>query len=127
MEGMNDDEQAIRALVQTWMDATRRGDIESVLDLMTDDIVFMTPGREPFGKQEFREQSAGMRDVRMDGEAEVREIQVIGDWAWIRNHIDVSMTPPNSEPIKRSGYTLSVLRKGGDGRWLLARDANLVS
>jgi uncharacterized protein (TIGR02246 family) len=124
---MSEDERAIRALVQTWMDATRSGDIETVLDLMTDDIVFMTPGREPFGKQEFREQSVGMKGVEIDGRVEVLEVQVIGGWAWIRNHIDITMTPPNSEPIRRSGYTLSILHKGRDGRWRLARDANLVS
>jgi ketosteroid isomerase-like protein len=32
---MSDDEQAIRKVVGTWMDATRRGDVETVLDLMT--------------------------------------------------------------------------------------------
>jgi hypothetical protein len=31
------------------------------------------------------------------------------------------------EPLlKRSGHTLSILRKQPDGRWLLARDANLM-
>ena len=24
---------------------------------------------------------------------EVREIRVLGDWAWVRNHIDVTVTP----------------------------------
>jgi ketosteroid isomerase-like protein len=26
----------------------------------------------------------------------------------------------------RAGYTLTILRKEADGRWVLARDANLV-
>jgi ketosteroid isomerase-like protein len=29
--------------------------------------------------------------------------------------------------MHRAGYTLSILKKGGDGKWRLARDANLVS
>jgi uncharacterized protein (TIGR02246 family) len=124
---MSDDEQAIRDLVQTWMDATRRGDIDAVLELMTDDIVFMTPGSEPFGKEEFRERSAGMTGVQMDGLSEIREIRVLGDWAFIRNHIDLTAIPAGGEPIRRSGYTLSILQKGADGRWRLARDANLVN
>ena len=124
---MNDDEQAIRDVVDTWMNATRGGDIGTVLDLMTDDIVFMTPGREPFGKQEFREQSVGLVGVKIDGRAEIRELQVIGDQAWIRNHIELTMTPAGGEPRRRSGYTLTILRKGADGRWRLFRDANLVS
>jgi ketosteroid isomerase-like protein len=57
----------------------------------------------------------------------VQEIEVAGDWAWIRNRIEVAMTPPGGETARRSGYTLTILKKGGDGRWRLFRDANLVS
>ena len=64
----------------------------------------------------------------MDGQAEVREIRVLGDWAWVRNHIDLTITPAaGGEPVRRSGYTLSILTRGADGQWRLTRDANLVS
>ena len=125
---MSDDEQAIREMVETWMSASKAGDIETVLDLMTDDIVFMVPGREPFGKEEFRAQSKAMSGVQLDGRADIREVRVLGDWAWIRNHIDLTVTPRNGgQPMRRNGYTLSVLQKCADGRWRLARDANLVT
>jgi uncharacterized protein (TIGR02246 family) len=124
---MGDDERAIRELIDNWMEASRLGDTETVLRLMTDDIVFMTPGREPFGKEEFRAASETMRGVEMDGRAEIREIRILGDWAWIRNHIDLTVTPPSGDPVHRSGYTLSILQRGTDGRWRLARDANLVT
>jgi uncharacterized protein (TIGR02246 family) len=51
---MTQDERAIRELVDSWMKASKAGDLATVLDLMTDDVVFMVPGREPFGKEEFR-------------------------------------------------------------------------
>ena len=125
---MSEDERAIREVVETWMDATRRGDIDRVLDLMTDDVLFMTPGREPFGKAEFKENSEALSDARVDGRAEVREVEVLGDRAWIRNHIEVTMTPPGgTDPVRRSGYTLTILKRCDDGRWRLFRDANLVS
>ena|SRR6266542_4493696 len=124
---MTEDERAIRELIDTWMDAIRADDLATVLDLMTDDVVFMTPGREPFGKDEFRATSEAMRGAKVDGAAEVRELRVVGDWAWIRNHLDLEITPPDGELARRSGYTLTILHKGGDGRWRLARDANLVS
>ena len=89
---MTDDERAIRELVETWMEASRRGDTATVLDLMTDDVLFTTTGREAFGKNAFREQSEAMGDVQMDGRAEVREIEVLGEWAWVRNHIDLTVT-----------------------------------
>ena len=50
---MSDDERAIRELVAAWMAATKAGDHDRVLSLMTDDVVFMVPGREPFGREAF--------------------------------------------------------------------------
>ena len=47
---MTDDEQAIRELVATWMAASKAGDLDTVLSLMADDVIFMATGREPFGK-----------------------------------------------------------------------------
>jgi uncharacterized protein (TIGR02246 family) len=124
---MTDDESAIRELVATWMRASEAGDVNTVLSLMTDDVVFMVPGREPFGKKAFTAQSGAMTDMRMQGTNEIREIKVLGDWAYIRNFIQVTMTPPGGEPVRRAGYTLSILRKEADGRWRLARDANLLT
>jgi uncharacterized protein (TIGR02246 family) len=123
---MTDDERAIRELVEEWMAASKAGDTKAVLELMTDDVVFMVPGREPFGKEEFRATSEGMRDFRMEGRADVEEVRVLGNSAWIRNHIEVEITPPDGETMSRSGYTLTILEKGRDGRWRLSRDANLV-
>jgi ketosteroid isomerase-like protein len=37
------------------------------------------------------------------------------------------MTPPGGKPVRRAGYTLTILRKEPDGRWRLARDANLLA
>ena len=124
---MSDDEQAIRDLVGQWMAASRAGDTAAVLELMDDDVLFMVPGRAPFGKQEFAAQSAAMKDVRIDGASEVLEVEVLGDRAWIRNRIEIAITPPGGQPKRHAGYTLTILRKGGDGRWRLSRDANLVT
>ena len=127
-ESDHDDERAIHDLVDTWMAASRDGDLETVLGLMTDDVVFMVPGREPFGKKEFAAASQSMKDVRVDGRSEIRELHVLGDWAYLRNYLEVTMTPPDgSEPMRRAGYTLTILKRNTDGRWLVARDANLMT
>jgi uncharacterized protein (TIGR02246 family) len=123
---MTDDERAIRDLVDTWMAASKSGDVDTVLDLMTDDVVFMVPGREPFGKAEFAAASKDMKDVRMEGGSDIRELRVLGDWAYMRNYIEVAVTPPGGTPMRRSGYTLTILRKE-QGQWRLARDANLLT
>jgi len=124
---MTDDERAIRELVETWMRASKAGDTATVLDLMTDDVVFMTIGQEPFGKEHFRDSSESMRGIDIDGQAETLEVEVLGDTAWIRNRLEMVMTPEGGEPMRRSGYTLTILKKGGDGRWRLFRDANLLT
>jgi uncharacterized protein (TIGR02246 family) len=125
MTDESDDEAAIRTLVETWMAASKAGDVATVLDLMTDDVVFMVPGREPFGKQAFVAASDAMKNMRIDGNAEIRELKVLGDWAYMRNHLEMTITPERGAPVKRSGWTLTILRKK-DGRWRLARDANLL-
>jgi uncharacterized protein (TIGR02246 family) len=124
---MTDDETAIRNLVTTWMQASEAGDIDTVLRLMADDVIFMVPGREPFGKTEFRAMSQAMKETRMQGRSEIRELKILGDWAYLRNYLEVTMTPPDARPMRRTGYTLTLLRKEADGRWRLTRDANLLS
>jgi len=73
---MSSDEQAIRQLVERWMAASRRGDTAAVLDLMADDVVFMVPGKPPFGREEFAAASAQMQDLAMDGKSEIQEMQI---------------------------------------------------
>ncbi|HEY3637500.1 MAG TPA: SgcJ/EcaC family oxidoreductase [Rhizomicrobium sp.] len=123
---MTDDKRAIETLVATWMEASIAGDTETVLGLMADDVIFMVPGRDPFGKDEFRAASEAMKGVRMEGTCDIKEIEILGDRAFLRSFIDVNFTPVGGDTMRRSGYTLSILRKEADGRWLLLRDANLV-
>ena len=124
---MTDDERAIRDVVDTWLAASKAGDLQTVLSLMTDDVVFMVPGRRPFGKEAFAAASQGMQNVSMEGTSDIHELQVLEDWAYLRNYIEMVVTPPNGAPVRRSGYTLTILRKESDGRWRLARDANLMT
>lgn len=124
---MSDDEQAIRAVVDTWLAASQAGDTATVLSLMTDDVVFTVPGREPFGKEMFAAASEGLKEMRMEGTSEIVELQILGQWAFIRNHIRIAITPPGGTVQRRSGYTLTLLRKEADGKWRLARDANMVT
>jgi uncharacterized protein (TIGR02246 family) len=123
---MSDDVRAIRNLMERWMKASKAGDTASVLNMMTDDVIFMTCGRDPFGKEEFAANSTAMKDVRIDGTTDVKEVAVVGDWAWARTHLFVTVTMPDGKEVRRSGYTLSIFTKDMDGRWLIARDANLL-
>ena len=124
------DEQEIRDLVSAWMDATKAGEIEKVLSLMSDDVVFLTPGQPPMRKAGFAAAAraqAGKDAPKSDGTSEIQEITVVGDWAYMWTKLTVVVTPPGGGPsITRAGHTLSVLKKHR-GKWLLARDANMLT
>ncbi|HWB44639.1 MAG TPA: SgcJ/EcaC family oxidoreductase [Hyphomicrobiaceae bacterium] len=124
---MDEDERAIRALIAGWMAAIKAGDTAKVLGLMTEDVVFMVPGHAPFGKAEFAAAAQAMQGARIEGRSDIRELKVLGDWAFVRAYLEVEMTPPGGAAQRRTGHTLTLLRKQPDGRWLLARDANLLT
>jgi len=127
---MRTDEDEIRELVAAWMAATKAGDIERVLSLMADDAVFLVPGQLPMGKATFAAaaKAQSVQDApKFDGTSEIQEIKVLGDWAFMWTKLSVVVTPPGGAPsTARTGHTLSILKKE-DGRWLLARDANMLS
>jgi uncharacterized protein (TIGR02246 family) len=66
---MTDDERAIRQVVDMWMAASKTGDLEIVLSLMTNDVVFMVPGQEPFGKEAFAAASKAQEACRSRAQA----------------------------------------------------------
>lgn len=127
---MSRDEQEIRQLVTTWMEASKAGDTDTVLSLMADDVVFLTAARPPMiGKAAFAAAMlppAGDAAPKVDGHSEIQEVKVLGDWAFMRTKLSVTVTPPGGAPMTRAGYTLTVVQKQ-HGRWVLARDANMLA
>jgi uncharacterized protein (TIGR02246 family) len=121
------DEQAIRDLVDEWLEASKRGDTATILNLMTDDVIFMVPGQEPFGKEVFKSASDKSKGALVEAISDIQEIKVLGDWAWVRNHLKLVIAQPNGKQSYRAGYVLTILRKAPDGRWAIARDANLLT
>ncbi|HTU65880.1 MAG TPA: SgcJ/EcaC family oxidoreductase [Steroidobacteraceae bacterium] len=126
---MKTDEDQIRELVATWMSATKAGDLDTVLDLMTDDVVFLVAGQQPFGKREFAARMkppvSGAPAPAIDGHSHIKELHVEGNLAYLVNQLDVDISPPHGPTTRHTGHVLTVLRKQG-GRWQLARDANLL-
>ena len=121
------DEQAIRDLVDEWLEASKRGDTATILNLMADDVIFMVPGQEPFGKEAFKSASDKSKGRLVEATSNIQEIKVLGDWAWMRNCLKLTIAQPNGKQSRRAGYVLTILRKTPDGRWAIARDANLLT
>lgn len=123
------DESAIRALCQQWLDASMAGDNASVLALMADDAVFITPGQPPIvGKAAFAALlPANPASMRLVAKQEILEVGGTDDLAWSRSALIVTVTPPSSaQPVTRSGHTLTLFARHPSGHWLLTRDANTL-
>jgi uncharacterized protein (TIGR02246 family) len=126
-EQERNDEQQIRTLVNDWLAASKIGDVETLQKLLADDVIFMVPGMEPFGKEAFAK-APGEKDPHLiQGTSDIKELKVLGDWAWMRSHLEIMIGNPDGTSVKRAGYVLTILRKNSDGRWVIARDANLLA
>lgn len=132
---MTTDEQQIRDMSAAWSAATKRGDIDTVLTYMAEDVVFLVAGQPPMlgraafaaaAKAQALNAPSSAQRPTIDSRQTIEEITVLGDWAYMRTHLQVTITPPGGAPFARAGHTLSILRKI-DGRWVIARDANMLS
>lgn len=127
---MQNDEQSIRELVADWQKAAAAGDLSKLLTLMAEDVVFYVVGQPPMrGRDAFAAAfRAAVQHFRIESTAKVEEIHVIGNFAHLANYLTVTMTPLQGGAImRRSGYTLTIMRKEPDGRWVLYRDANMLA
>jgi len=122
-------EQQIRRTVEEWHRRTAQGDLDGVLGLMSEDAVFLRCGHPPMTKAQF---AAGFREwagrARIESSHEVKDIRASGDVAYLWSYISIVMTSKeNGASTARDGHVLSVFRKSPSGKWLLARDANLIA
>jgi len=127
---MSTDERAIRDLYAKWRQAMLEEDLGGVLELVTDDAVFLVPGQPPVrGKQQLAQLFEAARgQFRIEFKSEFDEISLHDDWAYVCSRLAVAMTPKSGgAPVHRAGHTLTILCKRPDGRWAVARDANLLA
>jgi uncharacterized protein (TIGR02246 family) len=126
---MSAEERQIREVHSTWIDAVNAGDLDRLLTLVTDDVVFLNPGQEPFGRAEFSANfSSAQRQVRVRCVSELEEVVVASEVAYTRSRDALSVTPHgDGDATQLAGHRMTVYRKQPDGGWLLARDAHTLS
>ncbi|MGX2041341.1 YybH family protein [Methylocaldum sp. MU1018] len=127
---MNADELAIRNLVAHWHSASAAGDVEAVLRLMDEDVVFLVAGHPPMkGRSSFAEGLRGLlASHRIESTSEIQEIEVSGHLAYCWTVLNVRVIPKaGGRPVIRSGSAVSILHKQTNGSWLVVRDANLLA
>lgn len=126
---MRSDEQAIREVHSTWIDAINAIELGRLLPMTTDDVVLMIPGEMCIGRDAFAAKfSSGHREHLIHCVSELREIVVVGEVAYTRSRDSLTVSPRvGGEESRLAGDRLTIYRKQTDGRWLLARDANGLS
>lgn len=126
---MSPDEQAIRDLVLLWHNATAKGDVDTVLGLMAEDVVFLVAGKPPMrGRGAFEQ---GLRALltrhRIESSGDIQEIEVSGNLAYCWTYLRIRIVPlAGGIATAREGNALSILHKLPNGSWVLVRDANLL-
>jgi uncharacterized protein (TIGR02246 family) len=123
----DDDIHAIRQLTESWIDAVKTKDIDRLLTLVTDDVVFLPPTGPPIkGKEAVRDLYQllfAQLDVMQSAKNE--EIQVIGDWAFAWGSESLILTPRSGgAAVEMAGKGLTILRRLTDGSWRFARGIN---
>lgn len=124
------EKQKIREVIETWLVASRRNDVDSLLNLMAEDVVFLLPGCEPMcGRAAFAAaaRSPQKRFHFVEGVPEIREIEIGEDRAFVWNYLQVTVADGSGQRFHHAGHVLSIFRRESDGRWVLYRDANLLT
>lgn len=118
------DRQAIQQLGRDWAEAVHHRDVDRLLDLVTDDVVFM-PANAPsvVGRaaleQSYRAFFAGFEASQVFAP---EEIQVGGDWAFVRGTDTLEMKPlAGGDAVVVTARGISILRRVEDGSWRFAR------
>jgi len=120
------DEAGAHRAHDAYVEAINSNDVGRMLDMLTDDVVFMAPGTPVFvGKDAIRPWLEGyVAWAHTHWDKPVRELVVHGDWAFERYDWASTDTPHDgSGVVTDSGWGLLVYRREADGVWRVARDA----
>ena len=119
-QGTEADIAAINKLYNQAALACSTGDAELYLSNFTEDAAVMPPGfPAAMGKEELRpiiEGLFGMFDLELP--YTVEEVEVLGDWAFVRSSWQYSMTPKEGgETTISIGKELDIFKRQTDGSW----------
>src|SRR5438552_16629553 len=120
---MASDEREIRTVHSIWIDAVNAGDLARLLTLVAEDVVFLTPGQAPFGREGFSSNfRTAHQQMRICCTSELEEVVVVSEVAYTRSRDALSVTPrAGGTAALLGGHRMTVDRKQPDGHCLRAR------
>ena len=116
---LSSDEQSVRDVVALWHSATAAGDVDIVLSLMSDDVVFLVAGHPPMrGRASFER---GLRTLltksRIESTAEVQEVAVSGTLAYCWSNLTVRWRVGTLPFVRAARCRSFVSNQMGNGSW----------
>jgi len=111
---------------ENYVEAINSNDLDRLLGMLTDDVVFMAPNDTPYvGKEALRPWLEGyLAAYTTHWDKPVEEFVVAGDWAFERYRYTSTDTPVSGgDPIVGTGWGFVVYHRDPDGVWRVARDA----
>jgi uncharacterized protein (TIGR02246 family) len=119
--------KAIHELSKGWIEAVKAKDLDRLLTLVTDDVIFLPSSGPPIkGKDAvgglYR---ALFTQFDIDQTADNEEIVLTGEWAFSWGAETLTLSPlQGGSPVRLHGKGLAILRRQQDGSWKFARGIN---
>ena len=111
---------------QAYVTAINSNNLETLLGMLTDDVVFMAPNDKPYvGKNAVRPRIAEyLKAYHTHWDKPVKEFVASCDWAFERYSYTSTDTPVgDGAPVLDTGWGFVVYHHDADGKWRVARDA----
>lgn len=119
-------DEAAHKVHEAYVTAINSNDLDTLLEILTDDVVFMAAHEPPFvGKAAVRPWLEGyLTAYTTHWDKPVQEFVVAGEWAFERYSYTSTDTPlDGGEPLVGTGWGFVVYHYDDDGTWRVARDA----
>ena len=115
---------ALEANAEAYEAAYAAGDADALAALHADDAVRMPPNAPPVVGKEAIKASFQATFEQFDGKIalSLEEVEVTGDWAFVRGASPVTLTPKaGGDPLQSEGKYMSIRKRQPDGSWKIFR------
>jgi ketosteroid isomerase-like protein len=114
------DVDAIKAWYDLKTDLTNARDFDGLKVLFDENVIFMPPNEQLYkGWEVFLQASQAFWDeFDMNEKISYDEIEVSGDWAYVRSSNEIQVTPKaGGETTQSKGKAIWILKRHADGSW----------
>ena len=112
--------EAIKAVINQFSSAHNSGNLDSILDTHSEDVIFMPPNDETiYGKDAARERFAPQFEhFVFKIVSSIDEVEVSGDLSFVRYSYSLQITPKaEGEKMEYDGKVIFILKRESDGSW----------